>query len=156
MLRVALDGCASAPAPVGAARRWWCRRTGRPGPRPVVGRRGRPHVVPGLFFPPTNPGRDARPGASRPWWCSATAGPTAAAEPGYDPVVQFLTSRGIAVAAVDYRGSTGYGRAYRDAAARAAGARPTSTTAWPTPGRWPRPGWWTADGWPSGAPVPAG
>ena len=42
-------------------------------------------------------------------------GPTAAAEPGFDPVVQFFTSRGLAVAAVDYRGSSGYGRAYRRA-----------------------------------------
>jgi len=41
-------------------------------------------------------------------------GPTSCAGAGYDPVVQFLTSRGIAVAAVDYRGSSGYGRAYRD------------------------------------------
>jgi dipeptidyl aminopeptidase/acylaminoacyl peptidase len=41
-------------------------------------------------------------------------GPTSAAEPGYDPVVQFFCSRGIAVASVDYRGSAGYGRAYRD------------------------------------------
>jgi dipeptidyl aminopeptidase/acylaminoacyl peptidase len=40
-------------------------------------------------------------------------GPTGAADPGFDPVVQFFTSRGIAVACVDYRGSSGYGREYR-------------------------------------------
>ena len=72
------------------------------------------HQVPGLFFPPTNsevtPGTDPPP----PLVVFCHGGPTAAAEPGYDPVVQFLTSRGIAVAAVDYRGSTGYGRDYRD------------------------------------------
>ncbi len=42
-------------------------------------------------------------------------GPTSAAEVGFDPVVQFFTSRGLAVAAVDYRGSSEYGRAHRRA-----------------------------------------
>ncbi len=72
------------------------------------------HVVPGLFFPPTNPDVVAHPGFPPPLVVFCHGGPTAAAEPGYDPAIQFLTSRGIAVAAVDYRGSTGYGRAYRD------------------------------------------
>ena len=39
-------------------------------------------------------------------------GPTAAARPVLDPEVQFWTSRGFALADVDYGGSTGYGRAY--------------------------------------------
>jgi len=72
------------------------------------------HRVPGLFFPPTNPDVPAGADELPPLVVFCHGGPTAAAEPGYDPTVQFLTSRGIAVAAVDYRGSTGYGRAYRD------------------------------------------
>lgn len=40
-------------------------------------------------------------------------GPTAAADPGFRLDVQFWTTRGFAVADVDYGGSTGYGRAYR-------------------------------------------
>jgi dipeptidyl aminopeptidase/acylaminoacyl peptidase len=70
--------------------------------------------VPGLFFPPTNSDVVADQGELPPLVVFCHGGPTSAAEPGYDPTVQFLTSRGIAVAAVDYRGSTGYGRAYRD------------------------------------------
>ncbi len=74
--------------------------------------------VPGLYFAPTNsrveehgahPGPHARP----PLVVFCHGGPTGAADPGFDPVVQFFTSRGFAVASVDYRGSSGYGRGYR-------------------------------------------
>lgn len=41
-------------------------------------------------------------------------GPTGAAETGFDLGVQLWTTRGFAVALVDYRGSSGYGRAYRE------------------------------------------
>lgn len=40
-------------------------------------------------------------------------GPTSAAYPVFDPQVAFWTSHGFAVADVNYRGSAGYGRAFR-------------------------------------------
>jgi dipeptidyl aminopeptidase/acylaminoacyl peptidase len=42
-------------------------------------------------------------------------GPTAQAVAGFQPTVQFFTTRGYAVLQVNYRGSTGYGKAYVDA-----------------------------------------
>jgi dipeptidyl aminopeptidase/acylaminoacyl peptidase len=46
-------------------------------------------------------------------WCHS--GPTSASQPGLDLTLQFFTTRGFAVACVDYAGSSGYGRAYRNA-----------------------------------------
>jgi dipeptidyl aminopeptidase/acylaminoacyl peptidase len=76
--------------------------------------------VPGLFFAPTNarvpapaPGSPGPSGVRPPLVVFCHGGPTSAAEVGFDPVVQFFTSRGLAVAVVDYRGSSGYGRSYR-------------------------------------------
>ena len=46
-------------------------------------------------------------------WCHG--GPTSSCQAGFDPTLQFFTTRGFAVACVDYAGSSGYGRAYRGA-----------------------------------------
>lgn len=69
----------------------------------------------GLFYPPTNP-RMTPPSDERPpLIVRPHPGPTSNATMRLDPRLQFFTSRGFAVADIDYRGSTGYGRAYRQA-----------------------------------------
>jgi dipeptidyl aminopeptidase/acylaminoacyl peptidase len=70
-------------------------------------------AVPGLFFAPVNSRAPGSQPGPPPLVVFCHGGPTGSAEPGFDPVIQFFTSRGLAVAAVDYRGSAGYGREYR-------------------------------------------
>ena len=66
-----------------------------------------------LFYRPASTTATAPAGTRPPLLVLCHGGPTAAVEPGYDPGIQFWTSRGVAVAAVDYRGSDGYGRRFR-------------------------------------------
>lgn len=68
-----------------------------------------------LFYAPANP--EARPpeGELAPLLVLAHGGPTGSARNELALNLRFWTSRGFAVVDVDYRGSTGYGRAYRRA-----------------------------------------
>ena len=68
-----------------------------------------------LFFPPTSPAFRAPDGELPPLIVISHGGPTGAASASLSLDRAFFTSRGIAVVDVDYRGSTGYGRPYRDA-----------------------------------------
>lgn len=80
-------------------------------PFTVTGRTGR--RVHGTLFRPTLRDTHGSAGSAPPLltWCHG--GPTSSCQAGFDLTLQFFTTRGFAVACVDYAGSSGYGRAYR-------------------------------------------
>jgi dipeptidyl aminopeptidase/acylaminoacyl peptidase len=80
-------------------------------PFALTGRSGRP--VHGVLYPPRLGQTTGPDGARPPLIVSCHGGPTASAGSGFDITMQYFTSRGFAVARVDYAGSTGYGRDYR-------------------------------------------
>jgi dipeptidyl aminopeptidase/acylaminoacyl peptidase len=66
------------------------------------------------IYPPHNPDRIAPDDELPPYVVWAHGGPTAHVPLVLDLEIAYFTSRGIGVAEVNYGGSTGYGRSYRD------------------------------------------
>ena len=73
-------------------------------------------VAHGLFYRPAHPDVELPPGELPPLVVMVHGGPTSAAARQFSAAHghRFWTSRGFAVVDVDYRGSTGYGRTYRN------------------------------------------
>ncbi len=66
------------------------------------------------FYPPCLPGIAPPAGELPPLIVLLHGGPTSSAGPAFKVGVQFWTTRGFAVVDVNYGGSTGFGRAYRE------------------------------------------
>jgi dipeptidyl aminopeptidase/acylaminoacyl peptidase len=79
-----------------------------------TGREGDGEVAYGFYYPPTNPEFEAPEGELPPLIVESHGGPTSHATPALDLEFLYWTSRGIGVVDVNYRGSTGYGREYRN------------------------------------------
>ncbi|XP_020090128.1 dipeptidyl-peptidase 5-like isoform X1 [Ananas comosus] len=78
-----------------------------------------PTQVPGqsayaYFYPPTNPNFQGSPDEKPPLLVKTHGGPTAETRGILDLNIQYWTSRGWAFVDVNYGGSTGYGREYRE------------------------------------------
>ncbi len=75
---------------------------------------GAPLTAHALYYPPANADFDGPADERPPLLVMSHGGPTAAHETLLSMEIQFWTSRGIAIVDVNYGGSSGYGRAYRD------------------------------------------
>ena len=83
-------------------------------PRPIEFPTGDGETAHAFYYPPANAGFSGPEDERPPLIVQSHGGPTSHASPALDPELLFWTSRGIGVVDVNYRGSSGYGRAYRD------------------------------------------
>jgi hypothetical protein len=67
-----------------------------------------------FIYPPRHPEYTGTPGEQPPLIVIGHGGPTAATTARFDVAIQYWTTRGFAVADVNYGGSSGYGRPYRE------------------------------------------
>ncbi|MFI6996447.1 S9 family peptidase [Nocardia sp. NPDC050175] len=81
---------------------------------PSTDRTGAPRTAHALFYPPASNQYGGPAGELPPLLVIIHGGPTASALPTLSLGTQYWTSRGFAVVDVNYGGSTGYGREYRD------------------------------------------
>jgi len=83
-------------------------------PEPVEFRTSHGETSFGFFYAPRNQRFTAPSGTLPPLIVVVHGGPTASTSTALSPTVQFFTTRGFALLDVNYRGSSGYGRKYRD------------------------------------------
>jgi acetyl esterase/lipase len=72
------------------------------------------HAIPAYVYPPHNPEFAAPDGELPPFFVHAHGGPTGKFAPVLNLDFAYFTSRGIGVVAVNYGGSSGYGRRFRE------------------------------------------
>ena len=82
-------------------------------PRPIEFPTSSGEVAHGFYYPPTNPEFEGAEDELPPLVVQSHGGPTSHATPYLDREYLFWTSRGFGVVDVNYRGSSGYGREYR-------------------------------------------
>jgi dipeptidyl aminopeptidase/acylaminoacyl peptidase len=75
---------------------------------------GRGLIAHAFVYPPRHSEYTGAPGERPPLIVISHGGPTTATTARFDVAIQYWTSRGFAVADVNYGGSSGYGRPYRD------------------------------------------